>query len=398
MAKPQKQQNALRASKSTTTKSLAAKAPAAKLPAAKAPAAKVAARKLPPSKGRPVKLPALRAVAAKSPLAKPVAAPPPAKAPARKPEAPKPPVAKALAGKLPANRQGKERSAVEQSPATEAQIAEALTGKLSSRAAGTGFSWLGASSTPKPEAPRPVVAEVKTEVPEVAPEAPPPALAVVETITEEEEILIESAPLNEPAAAALQPVEPAQEASLMEPPATTEPVMAEPIVEEPGIPEPPAEVPEVAADDAVNSDPKVWAPLAAANGQSLGNMLKNARDRIGWALTVQAGVFVAFCILASKDAPRSGLLQFLRGGIPLFAMALICAGLISCHATQLMLDKLEAGRLHYQRLQQGLPGSGTAMPPDSLTKARWLAYWPSMIILGILLVVWLCIGLTVWFL
>ena len=144
--------------------------------------------------------------------------------------------------------------------------------------------------------------------------------------------------------------------------------------------------------------PKEWAPLAAANERSLGKMLKSARDRIGWTMAVQAGVFVAFCVLAAKDAPRGVMLQILLGGIPLFAMILICAGLVSCHATQLLLDKLEGERLQFQRLQQGLPGADMTVQPDSFSNARRLAHWPSMIILGILLVVWLCLGLTVWFL
>ena len=250
---------------------------------------------------------------------------------------------------------------------------EALAGKLTARAAGTGFSWLGTSPTPKPEEP-------KNEEPPVAPQAPAPAVAIAVEVPDVEEIQMETAPVNEVHVVAIPPEEPAQPESEL--PATGEPMSEEVKLE------PAAE----GTGDEGKPDSKEWVPLAAANERSLSKMLKHAGDRIGWTLTIQTGAFVAFCVLSVGQAPLSGFNQFLLGSIPVLAMALLCAGLANCHATQLMLDKLESERLDFQRRQPEIAG------PGSLTNFRRFAHWPLMAILAILLVVWLCLGLTVWFL
>ena len=234
-------------------------------------------------------------------------------------------------------------------------------------------------------------------MPEAPAEAPAPVIAVVETVTIIEEVRPEAVPVSEGAILVIEPQAPQPEEPAMAPSAAAE-VKTETIkVEVPAIEElnvaVALEAREAAAPDAGNPPPKEWIPQAVSNERSLGKVLKQAGDRIGWTLTVQAGLVVAFCVLLAKDAPRTGMVQIMLGGIPLFAMVLICVGLANCHATQLLLDNLESERLQFQRL-----GAGTELPPDSFSNARRLAYWPSLIFLGILLVVWLCLGLTVWFL
>ncbi len=340
-----------------------AKQPVAKASAVKAPPAKATSGKLPPAKTKAAKLPAGKAPAVKSP-------PPPAK-----PVAKKVPVAKpvAVAAKQPAAKAKTVKASIEQSPATEAQIVEALAGKLSSRSAGTGFSWLASMSVAKPEA---------VAISAVEPQAEAPA---VETAVAAEEMEAASAVdlqiAVEPTVEPLFPAatEPPPEAAT-EAPATEE--QAPPQVEEATLE---TSVPEF----------KTLLPRAAANEQSLATTAKAVGDRIGWTLTIQAAVFVAFCVLAAKDVPRGGMQQFLLGATPLFAMILLGVGLANYRGVQIMLDKLEAERLSLKQ-QMSEPGATTA--PDSFANARRLAHLPSLLILGVVFVAWLYLGLTVWFL
>jgi len=265
---------------------------------------------------------------------------------------------------------------------------EALTGKLTAPGAGSraGLSWLAGPAKSKPEVEEPELVEASTAVP------PPP-------VTEVEELPVAPPMMERPAI--LPRLEERTEAE----PQPVIPVPAEAVTEAADAPatiEPKAEMTMAVESGAEKPLAKEWLPLAAANVRSLGKMLQVTGACIGWTLTVQAGAFVAFCVLAAKDAPLSGLQQFLLGAIPVSAIILLCAGLANFHAAQLMLDKLEAERLGFQHLLTPLakpPASVDAgTRPDSLTNLRRLAYWPPLVILGILLVVWLCLGLTVWFL
>ncbi len=342
-----------------------AKKPAAKASAVKAPPAKATSAKLPPAKTKAAKLPAGKAPAVKSP-------PPP---PPAKPVAKKVPVAKpvAVAAKQPVAKAKTVKATIEQSPATEAQIVEALAGKLSSRSTGTGFSWLASTPVAKPEA---------VAIPAVEPQAEAP---VIETAVAAE--VVEPTPVVELEINAEPTVEPpAVEAT-------------EPVVDT--APETPAteqQTPPQAEEAMVETstpDLKTLLPLAAANEQSLATTAKAVGDRIGWTLTIQAAVFVAFCVLAAKDVPPGGMQQFLLGATPLFAMILLGVGLANYRGVQLMLDKLEAERLS---LQQQMSEPGAPAAPDSFANARRLAHLPSLLILGVLFVAWLYLGLTVWFL
>ncbi len=347
-----------------------AKKPAAKASAVKAPPAKATSAKLPPAKTKAAKLPAGKAPAVKSPPPPP---PPPAK-----PVAKKVPVAKpvAVAAKQPVAKAKTVKATIEQSPATEAQIVEALAGKLSSRSAGTGFSWLASTPVAKPEA---------VAIPAVEPQAEAPVIgtAVAAEMVEPTpvvELEINAEPTVEPPA--VEATEPAVEA------ATEEPADVE---------QAPPQVAEVKAEACDTGAPelKTLLPRAAANEQSLATTAKAVGDRIGWTLTIQAAVFVAFCVLAAKDVPRGGMQQFLLGATPLFAMILLGVGLANYRGVQLMLDKLETERLS---LQQQMSESGATTAPDSFANARRLAHLPSLLILGVLFVAWLYLGLTVWFL
>ena len=341
-----------------------AKKPAAKASAAKAPPAKPISKKLPPATTKTAKLPAGKAPAVKSP-------PPSAKTPPRKV-----PAAKPVAVKQQATKSKPAKASVEQSPATEAQIVEALAGKLSSRPAGTGFSWLASMPVPKSEA---------VVIPEDEPQVEAPAIEA--PVADE---VIEPAPAEilqinaEPAADSPSAAAPA--------PASDE-APETPAAEE----QTPPQVEEVKAEvcDTVIPELKALLPQAAANEQSLATTAKAVGDRIGWTLTIQAAVFVAFCVLAAKDVPRGGMQQFLLGATPLFAMMLLGVGLANYRGVQLMLEKLEAERLN---LQQQMSETGASAGPDSFANARRLAHLPSLIILGVLFVVWLYLGLTVWFL
>jgi len=361
MAKPQKKPEPLRARKSITAKAPPAKAPSAKA-AARLPLAKASAVKAPPTKARA------------------------GRARGWEPTSPNPPAAKG--GKHPApevarasSRRG--ASAVEPLPATEAQIVEALAGKLSAPGAGprAGLSWLAAAPKSNPEVVEPQ-----------APPAPAPALGEANVA----DLAVPAVNAEDPVAenlnvATLKTEEPTAEA-ITEAPRAELSVAGELRAEEPKAPEP----------RTGSADVKEWLSPAAANERSLSKQLKATANRIGWILTVQAALFVAFCVMAAKDAPLSGLQSFLLGGIPLFAMVLISIDLMGLSASQSMLDTLEGERLAFQRLQRMLSdpgGCADSVPkPDSFAAARRLAFLPSLIILGILLVVWLVLGLTVWFL
>lgn len=358
MAKPQKKPDTLRARKSIPAKSPSRKTPAAK-PAAR-PLVRASTAKAPPAKSR--------AVTARG------GKPAPPKSPARK-------TGKPAAADLPRSIPRKGSSAPEQPPATEAQIVEALAGKLSGPAAGSraGLSWLAAPSKSHPEVVEPPSIPARGPIVE---EVIIADVVVVELKVEEPENLNVATPnADEP------PPDPLTEASNAEVAAPAEPK---------------AEEPKAAASETGAPELKEWLARAAANEQSLSKRIRATASRIGWSLTIQAALFVAFCVMAAKDAPLSGLQNFLRGGIPLFAMILICIDLTSLGGAQRMLDTLEGERLVFQRLQRMLPdpaaGANLETKPDSFAAARRLAHLPSLIILGILLVVWLCLGLTVWFL
>lgn len=361
MAKPQKKSEPIPARKSLATKALPAKASSAKA-AARLPLVKASAVKVPQAKARA------------------------ARARGWEPTAPKPPAAKV--GKhpvteLPRSTPRRVSSAVEHSPATEAQIVEALAGKLSTQPAGSraGFSWLSTPQKSKPEEPEPkaLVAPGPTIEEATIADVFVPEVKVEEPLGEN---------LN---AASLKTEEPAPE-PITEAPGIVVPVVEELKAVEPGVMESRTGTLELPA----------WLAPAAKNERSLYQKLKAASNRIGLSLIMQGVLFLAFCMVATKDAPLSGLQSFLRGGIPLFAMILICIDLMSLSGTQRMLDILECERLAFQSLQRMLsdPGAGadSETKPDSFAAARRLAYLPSQIILGILLVVWLALGLTVWFL
>ncbi len=361
MAKPQKKPEPLRARKSITVKTPPAKAPSAKA-AARLPLAKASVVKAPPAKARA------------------------ARARGWEPTAPKPPAAKG--GKhpvmeLPRSTPRRGSFLPEQPPATEAQIVEALAGKLSAPGAGprAGLSWLAAAPKSTPEVVEPQ-----------APPAPGPAPGEAEAA----DVVVSEVKAEEPAAENLHVAASIAEAPHAEP-ITEAPLAVVPVVEESNVVQP-----KDAEPVAGTPDLKAWLSQAAANEQSLSKKVKATASRLGWTLTVQAALFVAFCVMAAKDAPLSGLQSFLRGGIPLFAMVLICIDLMGLSASQSMLDTLESERLHFQRLQRMLSDPGGCadswQKPDSLAAARRLAFLPSLIILGILLVVWLVLGLTVWFL
>jgi hypothetical protein len=366
-----------------------------------APTAKSAAQ-APPS--RPVAKPV-----AKTQPAKPVpkAAPgkaPAAKAPAAKAPPPRPAAKKAVIPvpvKTPAAKA--KPSGAESSAATEAEIMKAVSGKLASRAGG-GMSWLGSRSRPpaeepKVEAPAAVVEVIEEPVPE----------PVSEVIVEEVPVVAESAPEvavevpapaeNVPVVAEPVTITPTQEAA---PAVESEVIMitAEPVVTPPAVePEtaaplveaavPQTEVPTVPA--AVVSTQNDTLVQAIANAQALSRAFKTAVNRLGWTLVLQGLVFVAFFALVKGGTPQHGLPHFLACAVPLFAMGVIVA-FVSFQPAQHVLDQLESDRLRYQQLL-----SLEDSPPDTLTKQRTLARWAALLILAILFVIWLFIGVNVWF-
>ena len=318
-----------------------------------------------------VKAPAAKTAAAKTPLRKTAAAKPPG----GKVAFPKPPARKPVIARAPAK---KPKPAIEPPPATEAEIMGAVSGKLSARPGSGGFSWLGTRTAAQPVTEAPTAPALEAPAPELPPAPVPPIeLSAAAPAAEEapplaEAPVAEAAPVEQPAA---EPEPPAVEEIIAEIPAETPPVVEEP----------------VAAPEPVIPSVSELLPKAAANEASLSRTFKAAGSQLGWTLALQALVFIAFCVLVKGGVPHAGLPQFLAGAVPVFAMLLVVAGVLSFHATQLILDKLEAERRHYRQLQQ-------LSIPDDLTRYRQLAHRPSLIILGLLFVAWLFIGVTVWFL
>lgn len=315
------------------------------------------------AKAAPAKAPA-KAAAVKSPAAKS----PPAKAGRVRLPEPKTPARKAAPAKAPAAKAKKE---ADKSPASEAEIIGAVTGKLATRGAAKGFGWLGSKAEPASVAvstPAPVepVVEEKVAAPPVV-EAPAPAI-----IEPTAEIIPVVEPLPE-----IPAVEEAPPATPETPAIATEAETAAPVAEAPPAAVEPA-VEEIAP--VVPAEPVAAIPVADPSpAPALGAAVKAAATQLGWTLALQGVVFAAFCTLVKGGAPLSGLPWFLTGVIPLFAMILIVAAFLTFAATQRMLDRLEGGN-------------------SPLTALRRQAHLPAQIILGTLLLAWFCIGITVWWL
>jgi hypothetical protein len=391
----------------------AAKAPAARpvaKSAVKAPAAKPVAKsavKTPApkpfapqvSKAPPAK-PAPKAALAKAPAPRaPIAKAPPPKAPAAKAPPPKPPAKKTVPPKAPVPAVKSKPASVEQSPATEAEIMGAVSGKLSTRGGAVGFSWLGSRSRPDADEVKPLPeTNPAAEAPGFVAEAPAPATPVpiqAEVAIEEEVIIVgtesvvetpveaEVTPSTEPAAEIPPPVPAAPEETISAPESEAASLTEAPV-------EQLAQVPPALASVPDNHDALLQ---AAAKEEALARAFKAAAGQLGWTLALQGVVFAAFCVLMKGGVPPQGLPSFLANAMPLFAMVLIVAAFVSFQSTQLVLTKLEGDRLRLRQLLS--PEDST---PDTLTHQRQLAHWPALIILGILFVAWFFIGVTIWFL
>jgi hypothetical protein len=153
----------------------------------------------------------------------------------------------------------------------------------------------------------------------------------------------------------------------------------------------PAEVPQAAA--ATAPPDKNLLSQAVANEQAFSQAFKTSLMQVGWSLVLQGVILAGFCALVKGGTPLHGLPLFLTGLIPLIAMGLLVAAFMSFQAAQQVLDNLEADRRRCHRLLAVQDGT-----PDALTSQRKLAAWPVQAVFGVLFVIWLFTGLTVWFL
>ena len=335
---------------------------------AKKPATKSSGSKLPPLKAQPVK------AAAKSAPAKPQAkkaAPVKAPAPKAKP-APAPAPAPA-------------------DPPTEEQIMGAVSGKFSSaRSAGGGFSWLAGA---KDAAPARAAAAEETPVAaaDPAPEPPAPVAEAAPAVVEEI-----PAPADESEAAAPEAeaevltVAPVVIESTDAPLVVEEETVVVTVIEPEAAPagESGAEPEEVSGETAapVSALPEPIVPARAAvsdpaedQEEATAKAFQKAGAQMGGWLTVQAVVFLAFCVLIKGGVPQTGLPHYIVSAIPLFAIILAAAAFFAYAASQRVFDHLEAGR-------------------PELAAHRKAAHRPAHIILFVLAGVWFFIGATVWFL
>jgi len=309
-----------------------------------------------------------RAAAKVTPVKSPAAKALPLKAGRVRLPEPKTPARKAAPAKTPA---GKAKREADKSPASEAEIIGAVTGKLAARSAAKGFGWLGSKAEPAP----------------VIPGIPEPVKPVVEVQALVAPIIETPAPaVSEPAAEIIPAAEPQPEISApAEVPSSMPEAPAISVAAETAAPvaeTPPAivETPAVALATVLSAEPVAAMAVAVpAPAPALGLAVKHAATQLGWTLALQGVVFAAFCTLVKDGVPLSGLPQFLAGVIPPFAMTLIVAAFLSFAATQRMLIHLE----------------GDASP---LTALRRQAHLPAQIILGVLLLAWFCIAITVWWL
>lgn len=340
------------------------------------------------------------------PSAKPVAKSPPPKTPAPKPAAPakKATPAAALPPRSPVAKT--KSSKAEQSPATEAEIMGAVSGKLAARTGGSGMSWLGSRPRTPAEEPKAEVVAVLTEetIAPVAvemPETPPPP-AAAEVVVEEVIISVSEPVGEEPVAAAVESTDVAAPVA-EDAPATESFVASEPEVIAPPV-EPPAS-PVLA--EPVTAPPKETVPAPAAfvpasketlsqtldKGEALSVAFKTALHQAGWVLALQGLLFVGFAVLVKGGAPLHGLAYFLAGAIPLAALGLIVAAVMSMQRTQQVLERLESDRRRYHQMLSLPEGQ-----EDSLTNLRKAVFWPAQAVLGVLFLVWFVMGLNVWFL
>jgi hypothetical protein len=291
-------------------------------------------------------------------------------------------------------------SKVEQSPATEAEIMGAVSGKLAARTGGSGMSWLGSRPRTSAEEPKAEVVAVLTEetIAPVAvemPETPPPAAA--EVVVEEVVISVSEPVDEEPVAAAVESTDAAapvaEDAPATEAPAASEPEViaspASPVLAEP-VTAPPIETVPAPAFVPAN---KETLSQTLDKGEALSVAFKTAIHQAGWVLALQGLLFVGFAVLVKGGAPLHGLSYFLAGAIPLAALGLIVAAVMSMQRTQQVLERLESDRRRYHQMLS-LPEA----QEDSLTNLRKAVFWPAQAVLGVLFLVWFVMGLNVWFL
>lgn len=280
----------------------------------------------------------------------------------------------------------------------------AVSGKLAARTGGSGMSWLGSRPRTSAEEPKAEVVAVLTEetIAPVAvemPKTPPPAAA--EVVVEEVVISVSEPVEEEPVAAAVENTDAAapvaEDAPATESPAASEPEViatpveppASPVLAEP-VTAPPIETIQAPAFVPAN---KETLSQTLDKGEALSAAFKTAIHQAGWVLALQGLLFVGFAVLVKGGAPLHGLSYFLAGAIPLAALGLIVAAVMSMQRTQQVLERLESDRRRYHQMLS-IPEA----QEDSLTNLRKAVFWPAQAVLGVLFLVWFVMGLNVWFL
>ena len=321
----------------------------------KKPAA--AAAKKPSSPKPPQgKLPAKKSVAPRPAAPKPAAATPVPKPSVRKSPADKPPKALAPASERP---QRQDLGKVVKPPASERG----------------NFRWLAAP--PAAAAPpvaisepvAPVAAPPETPAPPPAPETPatPP---VMEIPARKPDIIPAVIP-ESPAPVEMAP--PVTETTVT-PPLTE--AKETPVTASVFIPEPSGEA--IADIDKLASRDAATASIPPAS--ELEREWKVANDRVNWALTAQAILIVAFCVIPGRTGDRTAIQTTLLCVIPLIALAINIAGLTSLIAVQIIIQKRKA--------EQGTP-PGPSTTEGRLEQTRKLGFVISLAIMAILTGLWL---------
>jgi hypothetical protein len=147
-------------------------------------------------------------------------------------------------------------------------------------------------------------------------------------------------------------------------------------------------------DSSATKNPSDWIMLASLNEALLDKEHKLANDRIVWTLTSQSILLGAFCILALNKDRNKVLADQLLPIIPVFALIAVGAGLVGFAAAQIVVNKLEGERTHYQDVlkklyDQKIPDLGVRRGKGWIGRTRVLGHFPSIIIMIILGLLWI---------